>query len=77
MASAFIVGGLIVFIEGIPDSLLGGTIIIDGQSTDDIVLRLFATLFPLVLVVLGIFLFRAKPYYPSHILHGTQEEDLG
>lgn len=73
MALGFIFGGFILFIYGIPNILPGGTVQLNGEPTDDIVFRLFSALFPLIVVVLGVFLFRAKPYYPSSMSHAVKE----
>lgn len=72
MASCFMFGGLILFIYGVPNLLPGGTVQVNGQPTDDIVFRLFSVLFPLIMTVLGIFLFRANPYYPSSVMRTMQ-----
>jgi hypothetical protein len=73
MAVGFILGGIVLFIYGIPSILPGGTVQLNGQPTDDMVFRFFSALFPLIVVVLGIFLFRIKPYYPSSIIRTAQE----
>lgn len=67
IALGFVFGGIILFIYGVPSILPGGTVQFNGEPTDDMVLRFFSALFPLVVVVLGIFLFRAKPYYPGEL----------
>lgn len=67
VATAFVSGGIILFIYGMPSILPGGTVQVNGEPTDDMVFRFFSALFPLVLVVLGIFLFRAKTYYPGNL----------
>lgn len=74
MASCFIFGGLALFISGVPNILPGGTVQLNGQPTDDLVFRLFSALFPLIATVLGFFLFRVKPYYPSSVMRAVQEE---
>jgi hypothetical protein len=74
MALGFIFGGFILFIYEAPDILPGGTVQLNGQPTDDIVIRLFSALFPLIMMVLGIFLFRVKPYYPSSIMRKAQDK---
>jgi len=67
IAVGFMFGGAILFISGVPDILPGGTVQFNGQPTDDAVIRFFSVLFPLIVVVLGIFLFRVNPYCPSSI----------
>lgn len=67
IAVGFILGGAILFIYGLVNILPGGTVQFNGQSTDDLFLRFFSALFPLIVVMLGIFLFRANPFYPSSI----------
>lgn len=67
VASGFVFGGTVFFIYGVPGILPGGIVQFNGQPTNDMVFRFFSALFPLVVVVLGIFLFRAKPYYPGNL----------
>lgn len=73
MAVGFIFGGIVLFIYGVPNILPGETVQLNGQPTDDMVFRFFSALFPLIVMVLGIFLFRVKPYYPSFIIRTAQE----
>jgi hypothetical protein len=67
VAVGFVFGGIVLFVYGVPSILPGGIVQFNGQPTDDMVFRIFSALFPLVVVVLGIFLFRAKPYYPGNL----------
>jgi hypothetical protein len=67
MAPCFIIGGFVIFIYGVPNILPGGTVQLNGQPTDDMIIRLFSVLMPLIMSVSGVFLFRAKPYYPSSV----------
>jgi hypothetical protein len=73
MASCFICGGLILFVYGLPSILPGGTVQLNGQPTDDLVFRLFSALIPLIVTALGVFLFRANPYYPTFVIRTLQE----
>lgn len=73
MATAFISGGFILFLYGVPSILPGGSAQLNGQPTDDMVIRFFSAFFPLIVVVMGVFLFRAKPYYPSSLIPTVQK----
>lgn len=65
MASAFIVGGLVLCFENLPDMLPGGTVLVDGVPSSDLVFRGVATFFPLLVSYLGFLLYRVKPYFPQ------------
>lgn len=76
LACSFLVGGIVLFIASVPNVFPGGTVQYDGQATDDMGFRVISVLFPLIVVVLGIFLFRVKPYYPHSIsLRANDVED--
>lgn len=51
-------------IYGIPNLLPGGTVHVDGIPSDDLVFRWVSVLLPLLVVVLGIALFKAAPFVP-------------
>ncbi len=57
--------GTILALTNIGAILPGGTINMNGAPTDDLVLRIFAVVWPSVMAVLGVALYRAKPYAPK------------
>ncbi|MBC3873365.1 hypothetical protein [Undibacterium flavidum] len=65
MALSFIVGGAISTMYGIPSILPGGTILVEGVPSDDLVLRWTVVLLPSLVVVLGIALYRVAPSEPK------------
>ena len=65
VAVCFTVGGSYAALASVPIVLPGGTVVIDGARTDDMVIRAFTVVFPLVVALLGIALFRSKPFVPS------------
>jgi hypothetical protein len=65
VALGFVAVGLILTLYGLPNLLPGGTILVDGISSDDLVLRWVSVLLPLVLALFGVALFRIQPYVPS------------
>jgi hypothetical protein len=65
VAVGFMVIGLVIAIGNSPSLLPGHTIDVNGTPNDDIVMRCIAVFLPLVAAVLGLLLFRAKPYDPS------------
>ena len=76
MAVCFVVGGLAGFAFGVPNLLPGGTILVNGARSDDVVYRAFAALMPLLICLLGVALFRSKPYLPSwHASRTDQRRD--
>ena len=76
MAVCFVVGGLVLFAFGVPTLLPGGTVMVNGAASDDMVYRAFGTLTPLLLSVLGGALFRTKPYLPPwHAARSDQRCD--
>jgi hypothetical protein len=77
MSGGLILAGIILFIYGIPNILPGGTVLVEGIPSDDIVMRLFSALFPLIATALGILLFRVKPYYPSSVMPTYQDPKKG
>ena len=64
MALSFIFGGIIMTMLSLPSILPGGTVMVDGNPSDDLVLRWFVFLLPLVVVLLGIALYRVAPFEP-------------
>jgi hypothetical protein len=68
VAISFIVGGLMVAGSSFSSLLPGGGILVNGQPNTDIVFRLLGVLAPLVVVIMGIALFRSRPFNPeSHM----------
>lgn len=65
VATGFVAGGLVVALRSVGSLLPGGTINVNGVPSDDFVFRLFAVLLPLIVSVLGVALYRAKPFSPS------------
>lgn len=64
IAIGFVVIGLVLTLFGIPSVLPGGTVLVNGVPSDDLVLRWIVLLLPLVVVLLDIALYRAQPYVP-------------
>jgi len=64
MALGFVGVGIILSVSALPNLLPGGTVQDNGVPSDDIVLRTFSVVFPLIVSLLGVLLFRAKPFYP-------------
>ena len=64
IAIGFIVVGLVLALYSIPYVLPGGTVLVDGVPSDDLIFRWFAVLFPLVIALLGAALYRVQPYVP-------------
>lgn len=64
VASVFVVGGCIITAADAPALLPGGTILVNGVSTDDLIVRLVSVGMPLLMAILGLALYRAKPFVP-------------
>ncbi len=64
VAPGFVVVGFLLAAFNIPSLFPGGTINVDGIPSNDIVMRLFAVVLPLVVAVMGVAMFKAKPYLP-------------
>jgi uncharacterized BrkB/YihY/UPF0761 family membrane protein len=65
MAFSFILGGLVLAIYGVPSVLPGGTVLVEGVPSDDLVFRWLVVLLPLLVVFLGIALYRVAPFVPT------------
>lgn len=65
MALSFIVGGIILTMYGLQCILPGGTVLVDGIPTDDLVFRWVVFLLPLIGVLLGIASYRVAPFEPQ------------
>ena len=65
VATCFLFGGLVVAGSNITAVLPGGTISVDGYLSSDILLRIAVVVVPLFMAVVGVLLFRSKPYYPE------------
>ncbi len=50
---------------GISNILPGGTVLVDGTPSDDLVFRWVTFLLPLLFVPIGIALFKVAPFVPS------------
>ena len=65
-AVGFIVVGSILVLEFLPALMdPAGTIPVNGVPESDLGFRLMGVAFPAIVVVLGVLLFRAKPFYPD------------
>jgi hypothetical protein len=64
VAPAFILGGCVVALSQVGALLPGGTVLVDGSPSSDLVFRLAAVLLPLLVAALGVALYRAKPFVP-------------
>ena len=64
MAVVYAVAGIIMAIASVTYILPGGTIDVDGATTDDLVFRWAAFLLPLIIAAFGVALYRAKPFNP-------------
>jgi hypothetical protein len=49
--------------------LPGGQVELNGEATSDLLWRIFGVAFPLLFVIIGIMLFKAKPIRPWRGLH--------
>lgn len=65
VAIGFVTAGLVLVIYGLPNVLPGGTVLLNGVPTDDLVFRWVSILLPSLFIVFGIFLFKAAPFEPS------------
>jgi hypothetical protein len=72
VAVGFMFAGSIFALLNAPALLPGGMTHLNGEPTTDIVLRCFSFFMPLIVVALGIALFRVKPFYPK----GHQESNV-
>ncbi len=61
----FAIGGTILAVVNLRFLLPGATMEFDGKPTDDIVLRTVAFVFPLVIAVLGVLMYRVPPRSPK------------
>lgn len=61
----FVVVGTLLAGDNLSGLLPGGTTLVEGVPSDDLVLRWVAVFFPALVAVLGLALFRAKPYLPK------------
>lgn len=62
MAVSFVIGGIASAASALPNILPGGTILVDGVPTDDLVIRWVSFILPLLLIPIGIFLFKSAPF---------------
>jgi hypothetical protein len=64
VAFGFIAIGLLVAASGVNGLFPGGSVQVNGVPSDDLVLRVALVLLPLLVVVLGVALYRVKPFEP-------------
>ena len=64
VAPGFVAAGAIVGAWNLPSVLPGGTVGVNGRPSSDMVMRVLSVALPFLVAVLGVLLFRAKPYYP-------------
>jgi hypothetical protein len=65
LAAAFSIGGITLAYLNVEAIFPGGTINVDGVPSNDLVFRWIAFLLPLIIAVLGVALYRAKPFSPE------------
>jgi hypothetical protein len=65
IAVGFFVAGCWGALSNLPMLLPGGAVVIDGVREDDLGMRALMVGFPLLFAVLGVALFRAKPFVPG------------
>jgi len=69
---AFIIGGSVVALSWLPALLSPhGTIPVNGVEESDLFYRAFAVVLPALMAVLGVFLYRVKPFVPPGHDHET------
>jgi hypothetical protein len=67
VAVGFIVFGAVVAAHSYPAVMdPNGTVLVNGVPESDFVMRLVSFVAPIVVVILGILLLRAKPFFPRH-----------
>ena len=74
MALGFVIAGLILAVAALPNLLPGGTVQYNGAPTDDMVFRFTSVVFPLIVSLLGVLLFRAEPFYPPWLKRVEQKD---
>jgi len=74
VATGFMLIGLIVASSQARSLLPGGTVDVNGAPSGDLILRILAVGLPLFVSVFGVFLFRAKPYYPQGLTGGPRHD---
>lgn len=62
MAVSFVIGGIASAASALPNILPGGTVLVNGIPTDDLVIRWVSFFLPLLLIPIGIALFKAEPF---------------
>lgn len=61
VAPGFVLFGSLLTLVNLPSLAPGATIEFNGVPTDDLVIRSISVLMPLVVAILGVMLYRAKP----------------
>jgi hypothetical protein len=69
IASGFMLVGSLIAISNVSDLLPGGTTLVNGVPSDDLVFRWVAVLLPALVALLGFALFRVQPYSPQSVEH--------
>lgn len=64
LAISFVVGGSVMAVLAVSNILPGGTVLVDGIPSDDLVFRWASFLLPLLLVPFGVALFKVAPFLP-------------
>lgn len=64
LAVGFVVAGSILAIFGVQYILPGGTVLLNGIPSDDLVFRWASFLLPILMVACGIALFKVAPFVP-------------
>lgn len=76
IAVGFVVGGSVLAGYGVSNVLPGGTVLVNGIPSDDLVFRWVTFLLPLLFVPFGIALFKAAPFLPPNKRLITKKRDL-
>ena len=73
VAVGFMLIGLVVAFSQVRSLIPNGNLD-DGVPSGDLTLRILAVGLPLLVSVFGVFLFRAKPYYPQGVAGGSRHD---
>jgi hypothetical protein len=67
VAIGFMLAGIMSTLLNMPILFPGGTVNVNGEPSTDIVIRSFSVFMPLIVVALGLALFRAKPFCSKEV----------